>query len=936
MGEFFDNVTKGIKTKSTKTMVKTMYDEGKNRTFYKYKTKIKSDDLESIHSLDNFSSSSSEVGENSRSLTYIELRRLKKVNDRSTCLVFNHFRELPQVQDIMDLNPDIVGIVQAKFRAPSCFCVFKDKRLRDLAVQSLDGLRFREGYVSVDSHGKMVPVDTCDLDSTRELRTLAVHGIARDVTSTDLRKAFPRAKDVKIAQRGGSAFLTYEDSQACSQAFLGAEDIRVRGYGVQVLFGHVLVRNLRRKLSYGNSGSFKPTFRNNHSFASPSRVATRKESVMRSPLKSLPTAKTPSKFEFRSLQYVLDDSGLKMDELRSDYMRGRSEPGSGPDIRTSWIDRLRANTNMSRSTILDLVDNVWNVIEEDVGRQQQFRMEKYREKEGRRSREESKSKWLERDKTKKARNNSFSPEKKMHRNRCGQEQNIERNWESRCAPDRNMHRSWENDRCKKSRNSTHHKRISSPKQIKLEYDSSSHSPQRVQKSANYDDMKSRENEIIMKLDGIKKEEEGPRKGTLEPTSITSSRRKSSSLSPQRVQKSARRGKEIIKNLDGKSKEDGSPRKRKLEPPSRSSSRSNSRNDGQESQKKENCKADELPKQAKKLKKSRESAIISDSKQSGKNYKTEMMLSKTKMMKKLREKSVDLKSGMKVIDKVLKKYKLVKERGKIKQREKEQNNKEGSQKYKEEYLPLTNHIKTELDHNGFIANASSEVDQIVDCFLLQGLRFKDLEHEYLRHLTKSTHSGKLREKLASLLSGAGFKNSSGIGPNLAAGLTLEYLHSNPTTQTKLVKWRQSSLIMDKKLDQLEQKMETGCKNPPNHWKSIPHKIVEASEGFPRMSLVMAGRLADTSQMDGELSKTKAAAMVEVWTNYGFTYDELADIYATQRERECDANPEDVSLLGMRRLLHSRLRKKVEEGHEMPRKFGFSLLIDLTMFYFEKAT
>ena len=41
----------------------------------------------------------------------------------------------------------------------------------------------------------------------------------------------------------------------------------------------------------------------------------------------------------------------------------------------------------------------------------------------------------------------------------------------------------------------------------------------------------------------------------------------------------------------------------------------------------------------------------------------------------------------------------------------------------------------------------------------------------------------------------------------------------------------------------------------------------------MALVMAGRLADTSDMDHETCKQWASEMVGVWITFGFPYEEL---------------------------------------------------------------
>jgi len=894
--EDFDDVDVNINNTETRsdniyqseqTMVKTKYDGEKDRRYYK--NKIRSEVIRKPST--SVEGDENKVSSNKLSTTSIEMRRLEEINGRSTHLVFKHIWELPNVQDIKDLCSDILCVVEAKFRAPSCFCVFTGKMEKERAEKQLEGQTFRNGIISVDSHRKMVPVDTFNLDNTREEKTLAVHGIGKEVTTNDLRKAFPDAYDVKIAQRGGSAFLKYQDSLSCFQGFTGSEDTHVRGYRVQVLFGHFISKNVKQ-VKQSEGFSFKPSTH----YRSPSRVARRNQLIQR----------TPSKTNLRSLLSALDGSGLSLDEVQTDYIRGGCVPGSGGDIRTAWMDRLKASTRnkLSWSSRMDLVDNIWNYFEDDVEIQRRLRREKSRRSI---SREKSTSQRMgetdgnqrvsrneTREKRTEERRNKYSPDRKRHRS-----------WVDSSSPKRL--RSWEYERYngytkinENSRDSSPDMRMPSLKHCKrkIEYDSSSPSPPRVHTTKKCESMDK-------KID--------------------------------------------TKTADLTTEEGCSKKERDLESTSRFPLRSNSDSDQGTSKKKLNFKGLEKLSE-KKLKKGKN------------NYKTEMITSKAKMMSKLREKSIGLKSGSKVIEKVLKKYKRAKEKVMNKQKEKKQIEKLKKLQMqikndeetfislnltdKEEYFPLTNYMKIELERNE-CKSVTATVDQICDAFIKEGLRYRDLEQEYLRQLTKSTATELLRERLVSLLTGAGISNSSEICPNLAACLVLDFLNSNPATQTKLVKWRQSSLIINQKLEQLadEDLSETESAVPVAQEKPIPNQILEkpmsnqvlsVSKGFPRMALVMAGRLADTSQMKEVNCKAMAAAMVAVWINYGFTYDEMADIYAKERERDAEGSSGNVSLLGMRRLLHSRLRKKVEEGHEMPRKIGFSLLIDLTMFYFEKAT
>ena len=73
--------------------------------------------------------------------------------------------------DIMEIDADIVAVVTAKNNSPSCFCIFKDRESRRDAEKRLDGRKFWEGYITVDSYNsgrKWIPVNTYELEETRQ------------------------------------------------------------------------------------------------------------------------------------------------------------------------------------------------------------------------------------------------------------------------------------------------------------------------------------------------------------------------------------------------------------------------------------------------------------------------------------------------------------------------------------------------------------------------------------------------------------------------------------------------------------------------------------------------------------------------------------------------------------------------------------------------
>jgi len=863
-------------SQSKEKIIKTKYENGKDRHFYKTKTSDEPSGL-SPH---NSTETAEKVGNinvslKNETLTSIELRRLEQINGRASRLVFKRIWELPDMQDIMDLDPDILSIVEAKFGAPSCFCIFMNMKRKVEAEKQLNERRFGHGAIVVDPTVKMVPVDTYDLDSTREPRTLAVHGIGRAVTINDLKKAFPDAKEVKIAHRGGSAFLKYQDDKSCSKAFLEAEVMEVRGYPVQVLFGHVIIRNHRKR-------STNSPIRNRRSL-SYEWLPKKDLSFLRRDT-SLHSSKTPSKVDIKSLSLALNDAGLKMDMLQSDYIKGGCDPGSGPDIRTAWMDHLKTNAKnkLSRSSRLDLVDNVWNFFDNDEDTQRRLKMEK-KLMENEKSITSKKRSSTRSKNTETTSKYEMSDDDRSYKKRtvCNSDRKRERSREYTCSPDRKMHRS-----CDYSY---------SPVRRRHRYRESSYSLER-KRHESWDQLRYHSRP--------------------KPNLVSSWYREDSNMS------NLKDGKH--KNNYDSSSRSPSPKlsnsimcdfteKRDADPSQLNAFQVKNYNSDAEENKmlnKSNLKEDKILKQEKRLKMGRAFALESDTKQPREQSKDKMIIAKNDPKKK--------------------------------------EDTDQTIRNTTEYNALVKHFKTEFKLIGLKTNACLTIYEIINCFIKEGLTISDLEQQYLRHFSRSRCSEKLREELASLLIGAGFNSSTGISPDLTAGITLEFFHSSADTQNKLDKCKQSGLInIEKKITQPHQKSSPS--NPPDHGKtssmsscsphvlgkSIPANVLHVSEGFPRMALVVAGRLVDTYEMDQEKCKAMASAMVAVWINYGFSYSELKDMYTKEKERDPNATSDDVSLMGMRKLLHSRLRKKVEEGHKMPKKFGFSVLIDLTMFYFERG-
>ena len=112
---------------------------------------------------------------------------------------------------------------------------------RDMAEKQLDCSKYKGGKVVVNWNRKMVPMAEGDLDRSRQITCLAVHGISAGRSKRDLETVFPGSVSVTIARRGGTAFLQFRDREEAEREFRRADGVVVRGCRVVVMYSHSLV-----------------------------------------------------------------------------------------------------------------------------------------------------------------------------------------------------------------------------------------------------------------------------------------------------------------------------------------------------------------------------------------------------------------------------------------------------------------------------------------------------------------------------------------------------------------------------------------------------------------------------------------------------------------------------------------------------------------------
>ena len=184
-----------------------------------------------------------------KTLTELESVRLSSLNSRTTCLAFHSMRQLPSSQDLLCICPShpAQSVVVGPDRRLWCFLVFPTALDKERAEKYLDCSDYKGGHVTVDLSKRLVPIVEADLEQSRELTSLAVHGISAGTSKRDLETAFPSALSVTIARRGGSAFLRFEEREETEREFRRSQRAVVGGWRVEVMFGHSLQGPRKRK-----------------------------------------------------------------------------------------------------------------------------------------------------------------------------------------------------------------------------------------------------------------------------------------------------------------------------------------------------------------------------------------------------------------------------------------------------------------------------------------------------------------------------------------------------------------------------------------------------------------------------------------------------------------------------------------------------------------
>jgi len=248
----------------------------------------------------------------------------------------------------------------------------------------------------------------------------------------------------------------------------------------------------------------------------------------------------------------------------------------------------------------------------------------------------------------------------------------------------------------------------------------------------------------------------------------------------------------------------------------------------------------------------------------------------------------------------------------------------------EFSELGRFVANELSSLGMgRKKVKAEIDKIIELILQMKLSEKRIKAEYIRIVVENSLSGSGEFlSLMEILFEKSNLNSKYLTSKLIAGLILEFYQSKKEVKSVV----EANKKVVQKIDNILMEADW-IDGDVSKKSSIPKSILSTHQGYPRMALVFAFRLYQNGVRRSEC-KVLAKSMVSVWVNYGFDYIELKNIYT--QKNAFKSNTGEKLTLDVKEQLHCRLEERVYQGFFKQKTFDISNLIELTFYYFEKAT
>eukprot|EP00092_Neocalanus_flemingeri_P002784 GFUD01002981.1.p1 GENE.GFUD01002981.1~~GFUD01002981.1.p1 ORF type:complete len:779 (+),score=209.75 GFUD01002981.1:40-2376(+) len=752
----------------------------------------------------------------SGTLNELESVRLSSINSRATCITFHLVRQLPSTQDLLSICPSYPAqsVVVGPHQQSWCFLVYPTALDKDRAEKMVDSSHYRGGHVTVDQTRRMVPIVEATIEQTREVNSLAVHGISAVTNRRDLKKVFPGAVSVTIARRGGSAFLRFGEREEAEREFMRADGTTVRGCRVEVMFGHSIQEPGTKR---GVVGDLRGKIMLNREVRE--------------------TAVNWSHYDDRDRR-----SGFELSRARS---RSRSRPrrrcASRRKLRYEWRSRSRSSSLLvKRAKII--------------------------------SRRSGESKYELKE------NINHSAERKFD----SQKENIKKEIPT-------VKKELRLDSLHLRRDLWDTQNLLAPVLTSSPYKSSVYKvevPTSASSKTTTPSISPTPSPILRKSSPLK---------TAGCSQFTNQPRLKSKLG------------ECSSFLPKLGSGDFGSLYRVLVTQLLGVGLSGKLAHGRAADivnvwAETGYKVDQL----------RE--VVTRFKGRAKQREELSRIVKEKCKKKARKMKIDIGAMVDITIAYL-------ESGDGKKHEVDSNNNSRS-----EFKELERYLKGELAMLGMKKlSVEEEVARVMQTLSELELSLGYIEAEYINLVGDSMVGGvaEFHTSLEKKLAAHGF-HSKYLSARLAAGLIMEFCQEKVGKVAKQNK---------KMFDEMDNILRDECDFITKTRTDLDMNI-SIPPGYPRMVVVLAYRLYYSCHMGVDECKVLARAMVGVWVNYGFEYMEIQDMYKKERMGE-GKGMDNLSLMNMRRLLHCRLTAKVEQGFYKPKSFGFSKLIDLTIYYFENT-
>ena len=155
----------------------------------------------------------------------IEKDRLAALNDRTVCVTLTdddsldtlERRNTTLLQTLVDIEFRYQILIPHR-KTNSVFVIFSDLENKREGIDMLEKTYIKGVRWEINFHRKCAPVTLDELEDSRDMNILAVHGVPHLANREELEKQFPRATITSHnVHKGGTVFLNYNSPEHAIQ-----------------------------------------------------------------------------------------------------------------------------------------------------------------------------------------------------------------------------------------------------------------------------------------------------------------------------------------------------------------------------------------------------------------------------------------------------------------------------------------------------------------------------------------------------------------------------------------------------------------------------------------------------------------------------------------------------------------------------------------------